>query len=343
MQLAPGERDPLPLWRRVLPFVIAIALIAFVFMRLDLRAFVHHLRQVNGPLFFGSTTVFLIALLAADSFATSLVYRRTVAPVRTRDFFILRGASYLPSMVNHHLGQAFITYFLSRVHKVALFRVAGATLLVYASWTGCLLGVACAAVVLSGKPSSWLLVPLGAGGAYLAVLALRPRRLVSTRLLAPLFEAGVRGHLIALFARLPHLLVLFTGSWLPFLLFDVRVPLSAALAYIPILMVATTLPITPQGIGTRDVLAATFFEQFAVAATREERLAMVAAATASWGIALTLIEAVFGLLFMRVAMRELRARGGEAGEAPEAPSTPPATPPPEPSAAPPATSVQGRV
>jgi hypothetical protein len=298
---APGA----PLWRRALPFVVAVGLIAFVLRNVDLRAFAARLAGVSAPGFLGFTVVFLIALLTADAFATAFVYRRTALPVGFREFWVLRGASYLPSLLNHHVGQAFITYFVARRHGAPLARVAGATLLVYASWSGCVLGLGCVALWLTGRPLIWLAIALGAGLAYLGLLALRPARLARTRLLGPLFEAGVSGHLVAMAVRLPHLAVLFLGTWLPFRFFGVQIPLSAALTYVPILMVAVTLPVTPQGFGTRDVLAATFFEPFAPGDTHAERLAALAAATTSFGVALTLLEALLGLILLRRAMPAL--------------------------------------
>ncbi len=286
--------------RTILPFVVALVLVGFVLSRLDLHAFLTHLERVTSPFFFPVTIVFVVALCAADSFATVLVYRASVANIRFRDFFILRGASYLPSILNHHLGQAFITLALSRIHGAPLARVAGATLLVYASWMGCILGLACVAILLVGKPWIWLAVPLGAGVAYLILLALRPASLTKFRLLAPLFEAGVRGHLLALVARLPHLAVLFLGTWLPFWFFDVHIPVAAAFTYVPIVMVAVTLPLTPQGFGTRDVLSATFFEQYGPPGSSSDRLAAIAACTTAWGIAITLVDIIFALVLLRL-------------------------------------------
>jgi hypothetical protein len=294
-----------PLWRRSLPFVLAVGLIAFVVRRLDVRTFARHLATVNAPGFLLFEVAFILALLTADTFATVLVYRRSVAPIRFRDFWILRGASYLPSMLNHHVGQAFITYFVARRHGTPLARVAGATLLVYASWMGCVLGLGCIALWLNGKPLLWLAAPLGAGVLYLVIIAVRPRRLAETKLLAPLFEAGVTGHLVALLSRIPHLVVLFLGTWIPFLFFGVAIPFADAVAYIPILMVAVTLPITPQGFGTRDLLAGALFARFAPGATDDARLAALAAATTSWGIAITLIEVLLGFVLMRFAAVEL--------------------------------------
>jgi len=299
---AGGRRS---IWRTVLPFAIALVLIGFVLSRLDLHAFLEHLKRVSSPFFFPAVIVFVISLCAADSFATVLIYRASVAKISFRDFFILRGASYLPSILNHHLGQAFITLALSRIHGAPLARVAGATLLVYASWMGCILGLACVGILLVGKPWVWLMLPLGAGIIYLIVLALRPARLVKIRLLAPLFEAGVMGHMRALVARLPHLVVLFLGTWLPFWFFDVRIPVDAAFTYVPILMVAVTLPLTPQGFGTRDVLAATFFEQYGPPGSPADKLAAIAACTTAWGISITLVSIVFRRPFVRFVPRAL--------------------------------------
>jgi uncharacterized membrane protein YbhN (UPF0104 family) len=109
--------------------------------------------------------------------------------------------------------------------------------------------------------------------------------------------------------RLPHLAVLFLGTWLPFWFFDVRVPLGAAITYVPLLMVAVTLPLTPQGLGTRDALAYALFARYAGGATDAERAAAVVAATASTAVMLLVIEAVLGLALVRRVTRLLRDGG----------------------------------
>jgi hypothetical protein len=298
-----------PAWRNVLPFVLAIALIALVLSRLDLAAFARQLATLNYGLFLLACTLFTFALLTADTFATVIIYRRSVAKIRFRDFWVLRGASYLPSLINHHVGQAFVTYFLSREHGISLARVAGATLVAYASWAGAILGIGSIALALQGKPM-FLVGVAAVGLAYLAVIAAKPRVFADRRLLAPLFEAGVVGHLVALAARLPHFFVLFLGTWLPFRFFGVDIPIETATTQVPILMVLVTLPLTPQGLGTRDAFAAAAFLPFAPGATPAEQLARLGAATMAWGVALTLVEAVFGLVMMRLAMPRLAKRTG---------------------------------
>lgn len=310
----------LPLWRRVLPFAIAIALLSFVLARLDLAAFLAVLRELDVPLFLGFTAVWTVVLLAADALASVAAYRVSAPGVRFVHFFVLRGASYMMAIVNHHLGQAFLTYMTSRAFGVPIARVAGATLLSYAAWMGCFLGLAAVAMPLAGMPALWLLAPLGAGVVYLIVLHVRPQRLARFSLLAPLFEAGIRGHAIALAARIPHLAVLVVGTWIPFFFFDVRIPVGTALLLMPIVLIAVTLPITPAGFGTRDALSVAFFSTYAAGATDAERAARIAACTTSWGVAATLTTAVLGLLCTRFAARLVERRAQPAVAAP-APSS----------------------
>jgi hypothetical protein len=149
---------------------------------------------------------------------------------------------------------------------------------------------------------------------YLAVVALRPAPLARIAWLSPLFEAGLGGHAAALAARAPHVAVLFLGTWLSLRLFGIAIPVDVALARVPIVMVAVTLPITPQGFGTRDVLTAALFEAWTPGATHAERLATLAAATTSWGVALTLVEALIGLaLIRRVSSPSARGRAADDG------------------------------
>ncbi|MBW2459564.1 MAG: flippase-like domain-containing protein [Deltaproteobacteria bacterium] len=307
--IAPGSAElpdepaaaPQPTWRRALPIALAIALMAFVLARVDWSTFADHLVALNYPAFLGFMTAFVLALLSADTLATVYVYRRTIPGLKLGDFWVVRGASYLPSMLNHHVGQAWITYFVAKAYGVDLRRMVGATLLVYVSWGGCVLALACVAVVAAGLPAAWLAIPLGAGVGYLILLGIKPARLARGRILGPLFEAGIGGHLVAMAVRAPHLIVLFLGTWLPFWFFGVEIPLTAALTYVPVIMVAVTLPITPQGFGTRDALAAAFFESFVVATTHDQRLAALAAVTATTAAALVVIEAVLGVVLLRRA------------------------------------------
>lgn len=306
MDAARGTVTETPLWRRALPFVIALGLVVFVVARLDHAAFRAALERTNLLAFFAFTTIFTFALLVADCFASVAVYRMLVGEISFRELLILRGASYLPGLVNHNVGQAWITYAIARRCNAPIARVAGATLLVYATTFACVAGLAAGSVLLAPDRFEWLPIVVGltAAGAliYACVVLVKPRWFVSNRLSAPLARAGIRGHVIATLVRIPHVAVLFIGSWIPFWFFGVEIPVVEALALIPALLVLVALPITPQSIGTRDAFSVQVFAFYGLG-TQDERIAAVAAATLSWAAALTLAQLPISLIFARICAR----------------------------------------
>jgi hypothetical protein len=295
----PGAQPPRRGLRRWMAPVAALALTAWIVSRIDFRTFASALSQVALGPYALLGVGFVFALLTADAFATLGIYRPLAPKLGFRELWVLRGASYLPSLVNHHVGQAYLTVVLSQRHGVPLGRVAGATLLGYASWAGALLGIGAAGVLLSGRSLAWVVGIVAAGLGYLALLTVRPASLAKRAVLAPLFEAGVSGHLVALAQRLPHVAVMFAGTWLPLELFGVHVPLGDAVALLPLVMMAGTLPITPQGAGTRDAVAMELLARFAPGTTVEEQAARVAASTTSFIVLITLVELALGVVLAR--------------------------------------------
>ncbi len=303
-----------PLWRRLAPWGLAALLLAWLAWRVDLRLFGAQLLAINYLAYVGFLVLFCLALLVTDSFATSYVYRRLLAPISAREFMVIRAASYLPTVINHHLGQAWLTYFIARTYDARMWRAAGATALFYVTTFGCLVGLGVVSFLLDRQALPWLPPILGVllvlGLLYLGVVWWAPASLARFTFAAPIFEMGVSGHLIAFAYRIPHMAVVFFGTWIPFLFFGVDIPLSSALALMPPLLMLSAVPVTPQGVGTRDALALTLFAGFA-SGTGAEREAAVAATTLSWAITASLIQIAISLFFIPRANRLRQARERE--------------------------------
>jgi hypothetical protein len=291
--------------------VVGLALVGWVVSRLDLAAFVEALRTTDYPGFVAFTAAFAVLLLLADALATRAVYARTIGTVSFSELAVIRAASYLPSILNHHVGQAWLTYFLARVKGAPIWRVAGATLLVYATTFAGLYLFLLGGLPGLGADLGWVVVMAAAvavaGVAYLAVIRWRPEALASRQVLQPLFEVGVKGQLVLVLYRLPHVGVQFLGAWIPFRFFGVDVPLEDALVLMPLLMFVVALPISPQGLGTRDALSLALFSHYAPG-TPDQQASAVVATTLSWLCTLTLLQAVASPLFMRRAYRLLESR-----------------------------------
>jgi hypothetical protein len=161
--------------------------------------------------------------------------------------------------------------------------------------------LAATAYLFGGAATSFLgptlaVVALSAAS-YAVLLVVRPERLRRLPALEVLFEAGLVGNLRALAYRLPHTLVLFAGMWAPFALFQVRIPWTDALARIPPLMLVGALPLTPQGLGTRDALAVQLLAAYGPGA------GAVAATTLCWAVGMTVVHCLMSPFLLREAHR----------------------------------------
>jgi uncharacterized membrane protein YbhN (UPF0104 family) len=291
---------------RVVPWIIALGILAYVIARVPHDALLDALSQVSvwrlGLLALG----FGAALLAADSLALWAAFKISVAAPRVPYWSVIqmRGASHLLAQVSYAAGQGSLVYFLRRRHGVPMTTGAGALVLANGAFIivmALAMGTGLLAGAVPDRPElRWVAavvtvaVPL-----YLALLVWRPGPLVRRRLLAPLFRAGARGSLRVASARAVHLGVLIGGHMLAMRLFGVEVPVVVALAGLPVLFLVGALPISPAGLGTTQAAAITLFGAFAPGGSEASRHAVLLAYSLSFQIAVTAVMMSVGLVCLR--------------------------------------------
>jgi hypothetical protein len=211
---------------------------------------------VHGP--WGALTAytlpFILATLAADAYATGVCLQIAGEPRPAGTLFLVRGATYLLGLLNYALGQGGIGLYLHRTGVRAV-KGTGIVLFLLIVNFGALVAAAALGLLLgqgrwTGGLKGTALALLAAGLAYLAIVALRPAFLARREALAPLFAAGPLGHLAALAGRMPHLLLLILGHWGALAIWGIPVPPGEALARMPVVLLASVVPLSPSGLGT---------------------------------------------------------------------------------------------
>jgi uncharacterized membrane protein YbhN (UPF0104 family) len=202
--------------------------------------------------------------------------RRPLAKV-----FAVRGATYVLFLINYALGQGGFGFYLRRSGATTQHAV-GATLFLIGTNLATLLVLTTVALAIRGAPADpalwWPLLGCDAAFAlYLVVIALAPGALARRELLQPLFVAGVRGHAVAMLARLPHVAVTVIGIWLAIRTWGIAVPFDVGMAITPVIVIASVLPIAPAGLGTTQAALVYLFSSYAPGASDEVRSAAVLA------------------------------------------------------------------
>jgi hypothetical protein len=300
------------LLRRGWPWLLGLAIVIAMVTRVPLGA----VREALGHgrhLALATTNVILnVLVLGSDSIATwvGLIATRIRRPFAS--VTVARGATYLLFVINYAVGQSGFGYYLYRA-GIAPLRATGATLFLIGTNFATLIIVTTAAWAIRGPDAAsatmwWTLVGCClAFAAYLGVIALAPQFLVRRQLLVPLFDAGLRGHLLAMISRLPHIAVVVLGLWLAMRVWGIAVPLSVGLTTMPVVVIASALPISPAGLGTTQAALVYFYSSYATGATADDRAASVLAFALAHFAYSVLASTAVGLTCAPFARRDARS------------------------------------
>ena len=290
--------------RKVLPWVVAIGLMGYLFYKIPLNTLLSELKQIDWP-FLLLVVVFVdLGAWLSDSWASSRVFSWFLAPVRFVEFLPVRAATYLMAILNYNLGQAGMVYYVHRVKKVPLADVTGVVLMMMGTIILLLSVLSVAGVALGldeqAQQYSVLLLCLGGGAlVYFAIIGIKPRWIARRPLVKVLFRVGVLGHLKAAAVRIPHVFVVVFTHFMALRCFDISVPVGPGLILIPMILLVTSLPLTPFGLGTGQATAVAFFSRYAPGATVDIQRAKVLAYSLSLSSLALALQAVLGLFFLK--------------------------------------------
>ena len=268
--------------RRWWPWGVGLVILVVVGTRVPVEAFRDAIGHGPHVLLAAVTLAVTFAVLCTDSLSTwiglaALGLRRPLSRV-----FVIRGATYALFVINYAVGQGAFGFYLNRTGVPGL-RAVGVTLFLIGTNLATLLVVTTLAWTSQGSDPAharlWWTLVLGclAFLVYLAIIFASPRFVARRQVLAPLFEAGLKGHAIAMVGRIPHVAVIVLGHWTSMRAWGIAVPLSAGLTLMPAVVIASVLPISPAGLGTTQAALVYFFSDFAVGATADARGAHVLA------------------------------------------------------------------
>jgi hypothetical protein len=291
------------------PWIVAALALGWVLNRTDIHALLSALRHAPMTAFIAMSAVMLVLNCGADTFAMSAVFRRFGVKVPYSDLYLVRASTYLVAIINYHVGQALIIGYLYRRKRVPLLRASGFILFIIGINVGTLFLLASAgATRTTGSLAFLRYVPIASAAGivvYGAILLIKPRVLADRRLLAPLFEMGLGGHVVGVLVRLPHIFVLLVWHFVSLRMFGVRVSAGAALLYLPAYFAVSSLPINVSGLGAAQMVAVFFFAPYAVGDTEAARRAAVMA----YSLATSGISVILQLVLGFVCLRWAAARG----------------------------------
>jgi uncharacterized membrane protein YbhN (UPF0104 family) len=287
---------------RILPWLVAIGLFAYLLSRFSPAAVAHNFRLAawwTAPAIAG----LIVLVYLADSLAIWKTFGWFVARLSFKEVLVVRGATYLLALVNYALGQGAIVYFVKRSRGVPVIRGTAAVLLIMGINVLMLLALATLGLIFVPQTNRILgtVVAIAYAGlaVYLGLVLAKPRFLTSKPLFDVLLSAGLTGHLKAMAARAPHIFSLLALTYTSMHAFGIQVPPGQAILCLPVVYFVAVLPISPQGLGTTELMMTTFFARFAPGVSPAEREAAVVASSLATRVIAMAVQSAIGFLCLR--------------------------------------------
>jgi hypothetical protein len=300
--------------KKLAPYFIAALALGWVLRSTDRHKLIDALHHAPIAWFIAMSSVMLVLNCAADTFAMSSVFGRFGCHVPYKDLYLVRASTYLLAVVNYHVGQAAIVGYLYRVRRVPLLRASGWILFIIGINVGTLFLLASAgATRVTGELKMLRYIPLVCGVGivvYAALLTLKPRVLAERRILQPLFEMGIPGHIFGVLVRLPHIAVLLAWHFTALRMFGIQVTPGAALLYLPAYFAVSSVPgLSVNGIGVAQLVAVYFFAPYVNNAAGLGDPAAGKAAVIAYSLATAGMSILLQLVLGMVCLRWATARG----------------------------------
>ena len=261
-----------PWLRRLIAWGVTLAVIAFLLTRYSPSAIGAAVVRGNWaamiPIVFAASLWAVVFMSTADW----LLFTAALGPLRWLDVLRGKAGSSVLQAINHTVGQGAYAVWLARRTNNDAITTVGVIAYVIATDLVALFAIVTAAVWLV-EPESlpnaltlrWL-SPLLVVGLLVFVFAgprVLPRIVKRARLLAPWKKISPQVFVAIVAFRIVAVSGVMTATWGAARVFGLPLPLSACLAYLPIIFLAAALPINVLGFGAVQLVWVAAFEEWA--------------------------------------------------------------------------------
>ena len=260
--------------KKTLPWLIALGIFTYLFYLYSPSKILSAITYINLIPFILFSIIYFSFIYVIDSLVITKAFKMFSKPIPKKDIFIARGVTYLIMIINYAASQAGFAYYLKRKHQTPIFDALGVFLIIVfidLMWvcTFALIGsffqeyslmginlgytVKIAVLIAYVMAISWIMFwhfiapKLHANDSSFMGKILK-RKAFSIFMKAKFFDYFK----IAIW-RAPIHIAIILSMFIILQTFNCYIPFTKILGNMPLVLMASTLPITPGGLGTSNV------------------------------------------------------------------------------------------
>lgn len=262
--------------KRIVPWLVGAAILAYILWHIEYQALMNALSRADAVLYGAALFVFIIMNFIADTQNLHAILKHANHEISFKDTRILRGASYLLMTVDYTLGMVSIAYYLNKFKNIPFWRGMGLiNLLNYTTQVSLALMAIGGVFIAAGSTSSeWLdriLVICVALLAFcmLTVLFLRyfpdfkfVKMIKENNLFKIFNETPATIYPVIISYRFIYYFTFILFYYVAVRAFNIEIPFTALIAYVPVIMLVISIPISAFGLGTSQAAMLILFKDY---------------------------------------------------------------------------------
>ncbi len=319
--------------KKILPWVIAILIFAYLFKQYPLSKVLKAITFVNLWTFGTFALGYFVFIYVIDSLVFTYCFRKYGYEVTFKDIFLARAVTYLIMIINYPASQVAFAYYLNRRYKIPVFQAMGVFFLIIfidLLWiiTLALAGSFFQQQSVVGIDLSHTVQTIAIAAYIFTFIWLAFWRRWPQKILGRSFfkwdflekqrarksfkvfqETSVKDLFLLIAMRIPIHFSIIISMYVVLQTFNVHIPFTKILGNVPIVFFIGTLPITPGGLGTTNAAMVELLHPYVTGSifttgqiTPQE---LIFAATLLWVFANYLFKALFGTFTIRRVSKDL--------------------------------------
>lgn len=317
--MEPSHKTVKDILVKLIPWVIGISVLSYLIWRIEPKPLLEALSHAQLWIYIPVLVVFVYGSFLLDTQNLQALMRNFGHALTFAESKIIRGASYLIMVVDYTLGMGSVVYFFHVANQVSLLR--GTAIMIYYNYINQLALVLLAALgyPLLGLSLPWLtkgvigcLILSGLTIAVIGIIRQTDHRMVrkikENALAQSFIESSAGAYAINVIYRMIYYFSYVLFFYLAVRAFAMDIPFTTLLAYVPIILLVISIPISPFGLGTSQAAMLFLFKDYG---SQPQILAF----SLAYSVSVLILRAVLGSYFYclmagKINLRKGRCEGG---------------------------------
>ncbi len=261
------------IFSKSIPWIIGSSVLVYLIWRIEPQSLIKALSNAQLLVYIPALLIFVYFSFLIDTQNLQALMKHFGHMFSFAESMVIRGASYLILVVDYTLGMGSVIYFLKETRKIPLLQ--GTAIMIYYNYINqiALLLLAAAGYILLGMSLPWL-----SKGLILCILLLCLtilaigvvkhsnisfiNRLKKAALMQSFVDSSLQVYLLNTIYRTGYYFTYVLFFYAAVKAFGMDIPFITLIAYVPLILLIISIPVSPFGLGTSQAAMLFLFKDY---------------------------------------------------------------------------------